>query len=58
MVRLLLETKRVDVDSKDKGNRTPLSYTTEKRHKAVVKLLLKTKGVGADLKDKDPWKSL
>jgi len=40
VVKLLLETGKVDVDSKDSySGRTPLSYAAESGHEAVVKLL-------------------
>ncbi|KAL4939040.1 hypothetical protein BDV06DRAFT_199717 [Aspergillus oleicola] len=42
IVKLLLETKQVDIDSKDEIGNTPLSYATENRHWAVVRLLQET----------------
>ena len=40
VVKLLLETGKVDVDSKDKGyGQTPLSWAAQNGHEAVVKLL-------------------
>ena len=55
MVKLLLETGRVDVDSKDYSTngygRTPLSWAAENGHEAVVKLLLETGKVNVDSKD-------
>jgi ankyrin repeat domain-containing protein 50 len=40
VVKLLLETGKVDVDSKDEDyGRTPLSWAAENGHEAVVKLL-------------------
>ncbi|OCL09099.1 ankyrin, partial [Glonium stellatum] len=54
MVKLLLTTGRVDVDSKDKDyGRTPLSWAAENGHEAVVKLLLATGRVDVESKDKD-----
>ena len=41
MVELLLETGKADVDWKDKGGWTPLSWAVEIRHEAVVELLLR-----------------
>jgi hypothetical protein len=43
---------QLDVESKDKFNRTPLSWAAEKGHEAVVKLLLE-KGAELEAKDKD-----
>jgi ankyrin repeat protein len=41
IIKLLLATGKIDVDSKDSSyGRTPLSWTAKKGHKAVVKLLL------------------
>ena len=51
VVKLLLETGKVDVDSKDQYGRTPLSWAAENGHEAVVKLLLETGKVDADSKD-------
>ncbi|KAH8708394.1 ankyrin repeat protein, partial [Phaeosphaeriaceae sp. PMI808] len=39
VVKLLLATGKVDVDSGDKDGRTPLSWAAEGGHEAVVKLL-------------------
>ena len=39
VVKLLLETGRGDVDSKDDYNQTPLSWAARHGHEAVVKLL-------------------
>jgi hypothetical protein len=52
LLAFLLETGRVDVDSKDtKGGQTPLSRAAEGGHEAVVKLLLETGKVDVDSKD-------
>ncbi|KAI9766762.1 MAG: hypothetical protein M1839_004766 [Geoglossum umbratile] len=51
VVKLLLETGKVDVDSKDKGGRTPLSWAARNGHQAVVKLLLDMDRVDPDSKD-------
>ena len=40
MVKLLLETGKVEVDFKNKYSQTPLWWAAENGHKAVVKLLL------------------
>jgi len=52
VVKLLLETGKVNVDSKDsKYGRTPLSMAAENEHEMVVKLLLETGEVVVDSKD-------
>jgi Ankyrin repeats (3 copies)/NACHT domain len=51
VVRLLLG-KAVDVDSKDFGGQTPLSWAAENGHEAVVRLLLE-KAVDVDSKDSE-----
>ena len=51
MVKLLLATGRVDPDSKDYYNRTPLSFATEKRNEMMVELLLATGRVDLNSKD-------
>ncbi|KAH0563399.1 hypothetical protein GP486_002033 [Trichoglossum hirsutum] len=52
VVKLLLATEKVDVDSKDtEYGRTPLSWAAERGHEAVVKLLLATEKVDVDSKD-------
>jgi ankyrin repeat protein len=51
MVKLLLSTGNVDVDSKDNSGQTPLSWAAKRGNKAVVKLLLATGDVDIDLKD-------
>jgi hypothetical protein len=54
VVRLLLDTGKADIDSKDKDyGRTPLSWAAEGGHEAVVRLLLDTGKVDIDSKDKD-----
>jgi hypothetical protein len=51
LVRLLLESKGVEPDSKDSGGQTPLSWAAGNGHEAVVRLLLDSKGVEPDSKD-------
>ena len=53
VVKLLLEIGKVEIDFKNKYNRTPLREAVENRHKAVVKLLLKISKIEVDSKDKD-----
>ena len=52
VVKLLLETDKVKVDSKDKNGQTPLLRAARRGHEAVVKLLLKTGKVEVDSKDR------
>ena len=42
VVKLLLETGKVDVESKDEYGQTPLSLAAEGEHEAVVELLRPT----------------
>jgi ankyrin repeat protein len=51
VVKLLLATGKVDVDSKSKYGQTPLSWAAERGHEAVVKLLLATDKVDVNSKD-------
>ncbi|KAF1962472.1 HET-domain-containing protein [Byssothecium circinans] len=53
IVPLLLETDKVDIDSKDQNGRTPLSWAAQNRHETVVKLLLDTGKVDVDSKDQN-----
>lgn len=53
VIRLLLNTGKVDADSKDGDGRTPLLLAAQNGHEAVVKLLLDTSKVDADSKDRD-----
>lgn len=45
MVKLLLAKEGIDPNSKDRHDRTPLSFAVENGHEAVVKLLLAKDGV-------------
>jgi Ankyrin repeats (3 copies)/NACHT domain len=56
--KLLLETGKVDVDSKDENGQTPLSWAAKGGYETVIKLLLETGKVDADSKDKDGWTPL
>jgi ankyrin repeat protein len=51
VVKMLLETGMVDVNSKDNESQTPLSLTAKNGHKAVVKILLETGIVDVNSKD-------
>jgi ankyrin repeat protein len=51
VVKLLLETGKVDVETKDSHGQTPLSLATWSGHKAVVKLLLETGKVDVETRD-------
>lgn len=51
IIRLLLQTGKVDVDLKDNGGRTPLSWAAEFGEEGVVELLLGTGSVDVNLKD-------
>jgi ankyrin repeat protein len=48
VVKLLLETGKIEVNSVDQDDRTPLSYVAENGNEAVVKLLLETEQVEVD----------
>ena len=51
VVRLLVETGKVNLNFEDPLFRTPLSLAVEKGHEAVVKVLLESGKVGVDVKD-------
>ena len=51
VVRLLLETGKVDPDSKDYTGKTPLSWAARGGHEAIVRLLLETGKADPDSKD-------
>ena len=52
VVKLLLKQNSVDRDSKDKGNRTPLSFATEKGNEMVARLLLE-RNAEVEVKDRN-----
>jgi ankyrin repeat domain-containing protein 50 len=61
IVKLLLDTGKVDVDSKDSRfgfGQTPLLWAAGNGHEAVVKLLLNTGKVDVDLKSSNGWTPL
>ena len=51
VVRLLLERKDVDANSKDGRGQTPLLLASEREHKAVWRLLLEREDFDANSKD-------
>jgi hypothetical protein len=51
VVKLLLETGKVDIDVKDSSGWTPLLWAAEQGHEAVVKLLLEIGKVDVNSKD-------
>jgi ankyrin repeat protein len=51
IVKLLLDSGKIDANSKDTRGQTPLSWAAENGHEAVVKLLLETGKVDVDSKD-------
>ncbi|KAJ4182613.1 hypothetical protein NW759_017119 [Fusarium solani] len=51
VVKLLLATGKVDVDSKDKYGRTSLLYAAVNGYEAIVKILLESAQVEADSRD-------
>ena len=53
IVKLLIETGKADIDSKDSGGLTPLSWAAGRGHDAVIKLLLETGK--ADMESKDSY---
>jgi Ankyrin repeats (3 copies) len=57
-VKLLLERKGIEINSKDKKGRTPLSYAVEEGHEEVVKLLLRRNHIEIMTKDEDAETSL
>jgi ankyrin repeat protein len=51
IVKLLIETDKVDVDSEDEHGRTPLLWAAMNGYEVVVTMLLDTSEVEVDLKD-------
>ncbi|TLD17323.1 uncharacterized protein PgNI_01055, partial [Pyricularia grisea] len=52
VVRMLLDTRKVDVDAKDGNGRMSLSWAAEEGHKTVVRMLLDTGKADVDAKSK------
>ncbi|EXK24229.1 hypothetical protein FOMG_19035 [Fusarium oxysporum f. sp. melonis 26406] len=53
IVKLLLDTEKVDVDARDEEGRTPLSWAAWSGHEPIVKLLLDTGKVDIDARDEE-----
>ncbi|WZH50422.1 PNP_UDP_1 domain-containing protein [Fusarium acuminatum] len=58
IVKLLLDTGKVDADARDNKGRTPLWWAAEGGHKATIKLLLSTGKVDVDARDENGWTPL
>jgi ankyrin repeat protein len=58
IVKLLLSTKKVDVDWPDANGQTPLSWAAEKGHEEIVRLVLKTGAVRINSNDQFGWTPL
>lgn len=55
---MLLNTGKVDVNSKDQSGQTPLSLAAGNRHEAVVEMLVDTDKVAIESKDLNGWTPL
>ena len=53
IIKLLLKTGKVKLNSKDSTGRTPISLAAEKGHEAVIKVLLETGKVKLNSKDQN-----
>jgi ankyrin repeat protein len=53
IVKLLLDTGKVDINARDECGQTPLSWAAGNGHEAVARLLLARDGVDVDAKDND-----
>jgi hypothetical protein len=51
VIKLLLETDKVNVSSTSHYDWTPLSWAADKGHEGVVKLLLEANGIDVETKD-------
>ncbi|SPO05328.1 uncharacterized protein DNG_08015 [Cephalotrichum gorgonifer] len=58
VVKMLLDTGKVDIDVKDGDGRTPLSHAAGGGYEGVVRMLLDTGKVDIDLKDEGGWTPL
>jgi ankyrin repeat protein len=58
VVKLLLETGKVDVDARNKSDQSPLFWAAKNGHEGVVKLLLETGKVDINVRDQSDWSSL
>jgi ankyrin repeat protein len=56
VVKLLLDTGKVDIDSKDSDGWTPLRWAAYNGHEAVVMVLLDTGKVDIDSKDSSRYR--
>lgn len=52
VVRVLLDTGKVDVDAKDEDGQTPLLFVAARGYETMVRMLLDTGKVGVDAEDK------
>ena len=53
VVKMLLDTGKLDADSRSSSGKTPLSRSALHGHNAVIRMLLDTGNVEADSKDRD-----
>jgi hypothetical protein len=53
LVKILVAKEGIDVDSKERDSRTPLSWAAGSGHSDVVELLLENEDIDIDSKDKD-----
>ncbi|KAK2026076.1 ankyrin, partial [Colletotrichum zoysiae] len=52
IVKLLLDTDKVDINSKDLNSRTPLSWASGNGHEAIITILLANREVEVDAGDR------
>jgi len=58
VVRLLLDTDKINLDARDNDGQTPVSWATRNGHEAIVKLLLATERVDVNTEDNHGWTPL